>query len=404
MISVSSVTTAANGLKVFTKKGYRLLSKETGIKLDSYQKAALKNILPENVCSVDIVKIESQFGKGHKKVMSFRDEKGGLIKRVLSEYENEKQISKTISEYERNDLKTFFETVRKKYAGGRNVAETREAFSVNKELSNYIGHTKLDIIKDAKGNRQESQVFEAFHKKGSENRKYIETTALRTSEGNLINKTIKGNTDDLQSLKEDPYLFVRNYSNEDFLKAIVPYAKKTQGVENRKIHISDKRLKSCGGFSQPLPFYNRVVVDSQQGSKSHLVNVLNHELRHQWQDQLLKDFNCINFFLKKEAKKIAPENAELARKLWKADVLYCPHEISHKAYWNNFKEIDARAAGEKAKRGFEESSRKLAKLFPCTDKRLYQLDDDFLSDIIADKLKSAKVVYLDPVKLNLKTV
>lgn len=401
MVSISNVQC---GLKAFTNKGYRLLSKETGIKLNSYQKAALKSILPENVSSVDIVKIESQFGKGHKKVMSFRDEKGGLIKRVLSEYENEKQVSKTISEYERDNLKTFFETVRKKYVNGKNTAETREAFSVNKELSNYIGHTKLDIVKDAKGNRHESQVFEAFHKKVSENRKYIETNALRTAEGNLTQKTINGNAGDLQSFKDDPYLFVRNYSNEDFLKALIPCAKKTQGIENRKIHISDKRLKSCGGFSQPLPFYNRVVVDSQQGSKSHLVNVLNHELRHQWQDQLLKDFNCINFFLKKEAKKIAPENAELARKLWKADVLYCPHEISHKAYWNNFKEIDARAAGEKAKRGFEESSRKLAELFPGTDKRLYQLDDDFLNDIIAEKLKNAKVVYLDPAKLNLKTI
>ena len=386
-MSVSMVKNIQTTLKPFTKNGCRLLSKQKHV-FDAHQKAALKNVLPEGASYADVVKIETLFGKGHKKITSIKDGNGKLLKRVISEFENDKTVSKTVNSY--NILSdSYREVERKKYVSGEIVSEIRDAFSRADSNPGCLGHTKLIRNKSSNGEIKEKQIIEELQN-GFE-RSFIETQARVLPNGRLTDKKVYANVGDVEELKKDPYLFFRSYNNSDFLKAIVPYAKKLQSVQHRAVNFKDKTINSsCLGYSCSLPFYKEVVVDSQKQSKAGIVDTVNHEFRHQWQDQLLGDFNFINFFFKKQSKNIAPENQGLARKLWKADKLYCPAEINYKKYYDNFKEVDARAAGEKAEMEYVEYTNKIIDLFRCMDKSLFGCVD----------LRNASVIFTDWLKKN----
>lgn len=404
MVNIQSVT---EPIKTFTSKGYRLASKHTGIKIDRQLRHVLKE-LPKDVVAIDFVKVETDFGKGHQNILSIRDKAGKLVKRIISRYKSDKLIDKTISLYEYN-ANNYRRISRNTYIKDKNVSEIREQFSLNKEANNLLGHTKLTIKKSSHGARTEHQVFESFTKK-SKDRKFIETNAQRNAQGHMVKKSIGGNIENIEELKNDPYLYIRNYNDKDFLNAASCYAKKVQGVEDRKINIIDKKLKSSTlGYSGSLPWEKDIVIDIEKHiSREELIDTINHELRHQYQDKLKEKQGIINFTLNRNSPNLTVEENKQARRFRKADIFYCPPSISYKKYYNNELEKDARNADEKAVKAYNNSSKLLSNYFPDTDTGIFDYKQGPLENLtnilnkkLIELLKKAPTVQIsEPIFIN----
>lgn len=398
MVNIKTAETVINSAKKYTSNGGRLVSKNTGIKIDNQFKEVLKYI-PKNAESIDIVKLETNFGASSQRIVSFKDKAGKLIKRFISKYEDNKLTSKTVNTYD-HFYDNYRTASRQTYSNGKKVQEVREQFGFDSK-NNLLGHTKLTITKDNTNARHEHQVFETFTKK-SQDRRFLETNAQRDSKGHMISKTLRGNIEDLDSFKSDPYLYIRNYNDDDFLSAASNYAKKVQQVEGRSINISNKSLSNNTlGYSRSLPGYKEVKVDvAKHSSRGELVDTVNHEYRHQYQDKLQEKQGIINYTLNRDSAKLSKEENEQARIFRNARWKYTQPEKNFMKYYNNELEKDARDAGEKAKKIYNDSSNKLSNAFPNADQRLFDLRENFLANKIINLFANAKKVILSPIQIN----
>lgn len=398
MVNIKTAETVINSAKKYTSNGGRLVSKNTNLKLDEKLKRIANNI-PQNAESIDIVKLETNFGASSQRIVSFKDKAGKLIKRFISKYENNKLTSKTVNTYD-HFCDNYRTASRQTYSNGKKVQEIREQFGFDSK-NNLLGHTKLTITKDNTNARHEHQIFETFTKK-SLDRRFLETEAQRDSKGRMINKTLRGNIEDLDSFKSDPYLYIRNYNNNDFLNAVSNYAKKVQQVEGRSINISNKSLSNNTlGYYRSLPGYKEIKVDvAKHSSRGELIDTVNHELRHQYQDELQEKQGIINYTLNRDSAKLSKKENEQARIFRNARWKYTQPKKNFMKYYNNELEKDARDAGEKAKNIYNDSSNKLSNAFPNADQRLFDLRENFLANKIINLFASAKKVILSPIQIN----
>lgn len=398
MVNIKTAETVINSAKKYTSNGGRLVSKNTNLKLDEKLKRIANNI-PQNAESIDIVKLETNFGASSQRIVSFKDKAGKLIKRFISKYENNKLTSKTVNTYD-HFCDNYRTASRQTYSNGKKVQEIREQFGFDSK-NNLLGHTKLTITKDNTNARHEHQIFETFTKK-SLDRRFLETEAQRDSKGRMINKTLRGNIEDLDSFKSDPYLYIRNYNNNDFLNAVSNYAKKVQQVEGRSINISNKSLSNNTlGYYRSLPGYKEIKVDvAKHSSRGELIDTVNHELRHQYQDELQEKQGIINYTLNRDSAKLSKKENEQARIFRNARWKYTQPKKNFMKYYNNELEKDARDAGEKAKNIYNDSSNKLSNAFPKADQRLFDLRENFLANKIINLFASAKKVILSPIQIN----
>lgn len=398
MVNIKTAETVINSAKRYTSNGGRLISKNTNLKLDEKLKRIANNI-PQNAESIDIVKLETNFGASSQRIVSFKDKAGKLIKRFISKYEDNKLTSKTVNTYD-HFCDNYRTTSRQTYSNGKKVQEVREQFGFDSK-NNHLGHTKLTITKDNTNARHEHQVFETFTKK-SQDRRFLETEAQRDSKGRMINKTLRGNIENLDSFKSDPYLYIRNYNDDDFLNAASNYAKKVQQVEGRSINISNKSLSNNTlGYSRSLPGYKEIKVDvAKHSSRGELIDTVNHEFRHQYQDELQEKQGIINYTLNRDSAKLSKKENEQARIFRNARWKYTQPKKNFMKYYNNELEKDARDAGEKAKNIYNDSSNKLSNAFPNADQRLFDLRENFLANKIINLFASAKKVILSPIQIN----
>lgn len=398
MVNIKTAETVINSAKKYTSNGGRLISKNTNLKLDEKLKRIANNI-PQNAESIDIVKLETNFGASSQRIVSFKDKAGKLIKRFVSKYEDNKLTSKTVNTYD-HFCDNYRTTSRQTYSNGKKVQEIREQFGFDSK-NNHLGHTKLTITKDNTNARHEHQVFETFTKK-SQDRRFLETEAQRDSKGRMINKTLRGNIENLDSFKSDPYLYIRNYNDDDFLNAASNYAKKVQQVEGRSINISNKSLSNNTlGYSRSLPGYKEIKVDvTKHSSRGELIDTVNHEFRHQYQDELQEKQGIINYTLNRDSAKLSKKENEQARIFRNARWKYTQPKKNFMKYYNNELEKDARDAGEKAKNIYNDSSNKLSNAFPKADQRLFDLRENFLANKIINLFASAKKVILSPIQIN----
>lgn len=398
MVNIKTAETVINSAKKYTSNGGRLISKNTNLKLDEKLKRIANNI-PQNAELIDIVKLETNFGASSQRIVSFKDKAGKLIKRFVSKYEDNKLTSKTVNTYD-HFCDNYRTASRQTYSNGKKVQEVREQFGFDSK-NNLLGHTKLTITKDSTNARHEHQVFETFTKK-SQDRRFLETEAQRDSKGRMINKTLRGNIENLDSFKSDPYLYIRNYNDDDFLNAASNYAKKVQQVEGRSINISNKSLSDDTlGYSRSLPGYKEIKVDvAKHSSRGELIDTVNHEFRHQYQDELQEKQGIINYTLNRDSAKLSKKENEQARIFRNARWKYTQPEKNFMKYYNNELEKDARDAGEKAKNIYNDSSNKLSNAFPKADQRLFDLRENFLANKIINLFASAKKVILSPIQIN----
>lgn len=372
-INVSQMTkTYANALN---SKGYRLLSKECGVKIKKAKEFVPKKEIPKNSVSADIVKIENVFRNETQDIFSFRDSNGNIIKRIIRNYKDSNEVFKTVNTYHKE--RDFISIQRKKSVLDDELQDIKDLVSINSKSSPFtIDRVKLTVNKNQNGIRDEYQVFEEFTKSGKD-RKYIETKALRLQDGTVTNKEIKTNiaNPDIHNLTSDPYLFTRNYNFEDFVKSIFPHAKKIQNVQNKDITI---KTGFIDGIVRGQSVFGRIKVDcSRHNDLPELIDTVNHELRHQYQRDLRKKLGFFDFLFNKTPKNcdLTAEELNLARKFKKAWILYCPPEWNWALYNINFLEVDARAGGLIGRNDFINSSKKLMSYFPKADPRLFHLNN-----------------------------
>jgi hypothetical protein len=162
---------------------------------------------------------------------------------------------------------------------------------------------------------------------------------------------------------------MRSYSAEDFIKSLIPFAKQQQGIPNRKLRVIPTSFISADGAS--LSGTNIILVDKVGHCKEDLVNTVHHEVRHQYQNEMKSKLGFWRYLFGMKSDKLSDSANKLAKKFWKADILYCPPEISYNKYYNNALEIDARKGGDSAVSLYTDLTEKLASKLPNVDITLF---------------------------------
>lgn len=400
-----NITRAVSTARDFTRKGYRLLSKELNLPAVQVDKIEL----PKNAVTMDVVQIESHFGEGLKKIVRFKDKDGKPVKHVMDEYLHNNITGSVIRDYDRYGKILEINTT-KVNGKGRTIENIKEAISVRWGRQNETGQVistaphairtklKTTFLKD--GTRQEHQVIEHLYT-GSK-RDYIETNALRMPDGTLVKKGGSGNLPNTRELAEDPYLYIRNYSKQDFVEYAAPYAQKEQQVAHKQITTTAESIprKTTLGYSSSD---GEIVIDGEKHlTKMDIIDTLNHEMRHQYQFDKIKALDFWRSLIGKGKSSLNCEEKKAAMRFFKARVFYCPPFINGRLYRKNWLEVDARDAGAKAAEKFEEYSEKLARSFGAHRDQypLFQLENLAIRESIAEFIKNAPKVTIK--NLNIK--
>lgn len=392
----SAIKTVA---KPYTSKGYRLLSKSL-------------NIPTANNGTMDIVEIASEFGKGHTTVTSFKDEKGKLVQRTIDKICSKGNIH-TFSEFEGN-VTTQRRKISRTSVNGKLTQETITKNVYSPDKGGKLDREHLTINYSPNKTTNEVQYFESRAPHGVHN--YVKTTASRNSVGEYTHTAIESNTlpqAELDKYAQTPYVFSKNYSKEDFLKAVAPYAKEKQNVSELGIKIKNKKLKgSTLGLS-----YNRrykIGVDVEKHTdKADLIDTINHELRHKYQDKLIskyepgffKEFDGIlrtvleslGIVKPKPASKVvstlSDENMKLAKIFKDNKQKYIkPSSKNYNDYYNQPVEVDARNAGAKAKDEYKNILDVLADRLGVSNKLNWSQEQIAMYEFITNAEKEGNVV------------
>ena len=392
----SAIKTVA---KPYTSKGYRLLSKSL-------------NIPTSNNGTMDIVEIASEFGKGHTTITSFKDEKGKLVQRTIDKICSKGHIH-TFSEFE-GHVTTQRRKISRTSVNGKLTQETITKNVYSPDKGGKLDREYLTINYSPNKTTNEVQYIETRAPHGVHN--YVKTTASRNSVGEYTHTAIESNTlpqAELDKYAQTPYVFSKNYSKEDFLKAVAPYAKEKQNVSELGIKIKNKKLKgSTLGLS-----YNRrykIGVDVEKHTdKADLIDTINHELRHKYQDKLIskyepgffKEFDGIlrtvleslGIVKPKPASKVvstlSDENMKLAKIFKDNKQKYIkPSSKNYNDYYNQPVEVDARNAGAKAKDEYKNILDVLADRLGVSNKLNWSQEQIAMYEFITNAEKEGNVV------------
>ena len=391
-INVSKIAT--EGLKPFNKYGCRLLAK------DSHHISVLNatKIIPKNCTYVDFVKVETEFGKSTTSIVTFKDNSREVLERLITKAVDGRDVESIIKTYTTDNDVVFITS--KFIKDGKAILDREEAL-FRHDINGKKGLTrmKLDMKPLPDGSRAENQVYEELIPQART--KYLETTAVRTKDGTLYKKTINAsNPSILENCENDPYLYIRNYTQKDFAQSASYYAAEKQGVDTGK-DFSDVKLDGCMGMYQNRT--KRVLVDSTQGNKIDMVNTLNHEYRHKLQFDLISRIqsSLLNIFRKPEYKVILNSKEKaLAKKYWFAEMIYPSTNSTGRRYKNNLLEVDARAAGDIAKNEYRFWSERLAKTFGIPQKMVHNVTIEDQIRELTDRVARMRRLHINELPIN----
>lgn len=280
---LSITSRIASRFKPLGKQGSKLISKQTNIPI-----AKVKNIpIPKFAHTMDFVEISTKGGKGKTTVTSFKDSEGNLLWRNIRKTSKKETVSTTRTYW--GDNSTLREIKSQTTVNG-NTTQLMTSKHIFSKDSKTLDREKLTINYEKDNTTKEVQFFEKL--KPHKQHQYVRTTASRNGTGEIVQTGINSNfvsQKELEEISKTPYLFAKNYEDEEFLRAIIPYSKAKQNVSDREITVLNERLsKSVEGTSRCYTNEIRVDLSKQAGNKSKIVNVTNHELRHQYQNSLME--------------------------------------------------------------------------------------------------------------------
>lgn len=390
----------------YNKAGHRLAAKTT---LSDVHK--LKGIeMPEGTVSIDLAKIEREFGKSSSNIISFKDKDGKLIKRFRTDKTPEGVYS-TESNY------VFGEYYSPKAASTGLFLDIRRTGKLNNELKSHtrdmvsfvkseieknnqinVTHSRLDTQEFSFGGRKELQRIESWVKGDKNSMKYLETQGVRRADGRVQLTDIKGNTTTpIEEFANDPYIMIRMYPNKDFAQSIKHYLADINGVPINSINFKLKKLKNLAGYYHPAT--NTVVVNSNS-SKANLVDTVGHEFRHKKQN--IMSWHAIGNYISGFWTGNTGNKRENLLGLYffrgNGKSLLSLNGRIEKFYYGSPLEIDAFKAGDRFRRKYIRLSENLNNEFPYASSSQFGLDGieihlkNSWSEHLKELLKNAKVV------------
>lgn len=398
----------------FNKAGNRLAAKMTLPKTSKIE--GIKT--PKNTASIDIVKIEKNFGESSSDIISFKDKNGFLIKRIRTDNANGNKLT-TESNYKFEEYYNFTLDTRGTLTDIKRTTKlndelqshTRDMVSIvtgkteNTSPATYITRSRLDVQEFWFGGRKETQKIESKIKGDKNSVKFLETKGTRKNNGEVQLIEIKGNTKiQPEEFAKDPYIMTRIYPNKDFIHSIKHYISDTLGVPINTFNLKTERLKNYCGYYKPST--NTVVISSDL-EKADLVNTVAHELRHK--KQSLMSWRAIGNYLKGFVTGNYGNKNEniLGLKFFKENGLSLMSLNGKiKKYYNAcILEKDARKYGSRFDKQYEKLTQKLSDEFPyAANEQLGQnVSLDSLGSIIKKSEKEGKIVRLEtPIFINKK--
>jgi hypothetical protein len=384
MVNVSKI--ACDSLKPYTQNGCRLLIKKTF----TVTNCAPKALIPKDCAYIDFVKAETNFGRGNTSIVTYKDKYGNFIKRVFNK-KLDNDTETIVKTYTKDDSVLFITSQKSK--NKQHLQDIEEAiYPHTVEGKKGITRMKLcmDILPD--GSRSERQVYEELSPKTRG--KYLETTATRTKDGAVINKTINaGNNSLIEQVKDDPYLYIRNYNRRDFAKSAALYAEEKQGAKGLKGKFIDEELPDSGIYKNKT---KNVHIDSSKGDRIDLVNTINHEYRHKFQYNLIAKFqkSLLNIFVKPEERVVfKPGEKAQAVKFWLAGMEYPVFFNKGILYRSNPLEVDARKAGKLAEKEYRFWSDKLSEIFGIPKQMVHNRTLEEAVKDLSEKVSQLRKLY-----------
>lgn len=288
--------------KQFNKSGYRLVSKDIGLKLPKL------SFIPESATSYDKIVIEHE--SGIKKVIhSFKNDKGKIVYRQKTN-SNSPIYEESTYEWFKPQLRT----VKTKFREGKDP----NAFTNHGLIENtfYIDKSQNKIIKDKYTvidiNPQTKTVTrtQATHSYAPNNNfgQTVDTSEItEISNGiktkgiyqaflnrehslpnNITTRSFGLTNSEINQICNMPYFNAMLKTPKNFIFAAKPRVLFNQNVEmNLPVIISSQKQ----GGAAYLPQTGRIMFSQKsinKGIKSSLISTFEHEARHRWQHKLIK--------------------------------------------------------------------------------------------------------------------
>ena len=357
------------GSNLFNKNGSRL-GRQITAPIEWFKEMELA--IPKNAKYGKHVHVDTNFGKDFSNITSFYDENDMLLFRRIVKKEGD-DIFRILNEY--NGHLPFG------YNKESVILKNRGSLEFNILDINDRGIKTLNRQYNG-GEISETQMF-----KNLIDDKYVKTKAKHKINGyNFYDQNVESNflsQKNISALNHSPYTFIMNYNTEGFTSAVVEQAKKLQNVEKRNPIVKLKELPFyCGGGS--VAGTRRVLVNEDL-SKGELVETINHEFKHQYQDEMInsllyngqgKGLRFVDLFKRKaqseraslkqylltkiqtckrpaQIEKLSKKQIPQAKKYYEAQINYPEDPIKdYDKYMENLLEVEARKAGEKESKKF----------------------------------------------------
>lgn len=342
-----------------TSNTWNLLSQQKGLAVKDVRICKEFRPLKDSIKSVDITKIKKDDVTKEIELIKFNNNSN--IGTVIKEFKKKKLVS-TVTTYSH---KNYLGNLNIQKYIKNNVLKTKvKENSLIKRLFNFddiAEYTKLKstIEFNKKGLKQVQQVnFYPQNKQVKELKLNLSMT--KAGEIKDISTTSKNISEEsLNILKDNHYVATCTYDNENFVRIEHFQAAKNQKVEDEKtLFLFKENLGSV--MDRDISGYvsgNVVKVKVEDDiAQADLVETLNHEYRHVFQNREIKNYK--NIF---KRKKMDVEEKEFAKICLDGHKKYT--KKNYKDYYNNFLEVDARKAGASALNDYVDTIKALYKEF-----------------------------------------
>ncbi len=262
--------------------------------------------------------VETGFGKGKTTITSFFGRDNNLLQRYIDKTSTD-YFERTASTYKLNSSLRH-NKISTKTVNNRLTQEKTEDYVMNGKILE-----RNSLIKDYKDNQiTETQLFE--HLAPHSKKHYIKTILAKDNKGNIRNKTITGNVttqEELNEMAKSPYMFSMNYGDEEFIRAIEPYAKQLQKVEDVQVNIKPIK-QGYLGLSHDTAREIDINLAKHHGNRAEMVDTINHELRHQYQNELVDALEAETPTLRQTlSNSIAAKKTKKQKRIFKTITLRC---------------------------------------------------------------------------------
>jgi len=344
----------------FNKAGARVASK--GEITSATKLKFLK--APQNTATAEVLNIEKSFGKETSQIISFKDEYGKLLKRLKID-NSSKGITETTSKYDWSGK--MFDVERSTTVNGKLKGTLHSKILAGNDKKPHCTQATLKTTEIGNGSRKETQVLKEWMFNQPETTlKTVTTKGIRYADGSIKLKKVKGNVENLAVFKQDPYIMIRNYTNEDFCKSLLRMISERYKLKKvPKLKLYNNTNPQCHGFYRDVD--NSIALfDVNKNHKANLIDTMAHELRHakQHESSLIKAL--LNRITGKDS---SGQALKFALNYAKAEITY-PYPVNmpllsrnkwlKKLYTNNRLEVDASKYGYRIQNEYIRHSKKVA--------------------------------------------